>query len=306
VTGTETSIRVGSADGRLFLDVRGDAGAPPLLYLHGGPGLGCHEFMSWQGDRLSGRLRLIGLDQRGVLRSDPLRPGATLSEGDLVDDCEALREWLGVERWALLGHSFGGRVALRYAHRYPDRVSAVVFENPAWDVTETERLRLPAAAAIFEELGDTDAAAACRAVAAGRRNDLWESVELVSRLERHGRYHDLYVHQPAAREEFDRMVATNPYPREWRERGNRHGALLMETADVMVSVLPLLAGLRAPALLVKGMYDLVTGPGQLASFRSAVLHGVVEVFERSGHFVQLEEPERYAEVVGGFVRRYAR
>lgn len=262
--------------------------------------------MTWQGDRLAGRVRLIGLDQRGVLRRDPLDPTASPSEGDLVDDCEALRASLGLERWALLGHSFGGRLALRYAHRYPDRVSAVVFENPAWDVAETERLRLPAAAAIFDELGDDDSAAACRAVAAGPRKDLWESIELISRLGEHGRYHDLYVHQPAARDELDRISAANPYPREWRERGNRRGALLMEAADVTVSVLPLLAGLRAPALLIKGMYDLVTGPGQLAAFRAAVPHGLVEVFEQSGHFAQLEEPARYARAVSGFVRRHAR
>lgn len=304
MAGTQASLRIGSADGRLFLDVRGGAGAPPLLYLHGGPGMGCHQFMTWQGDRLSGRVRLIGLDQRGALDAEPPAAGALLSEGDLVDDCEALRESLGLARWALLGHSFGGRVALRYAHRYPDRVSAVVFENPAWDLAETERLQLPAAAVIFEELGDTDAAAACRAVAAGPRNNLWESIELIGRLGAHGRYHDLYVHQPAARQEFDRMAASNPYPKEWRKRGYRHGALLMEAAEV--SIMPLLAGLRAPALLIKGMYDLVTGPGQVAGFRTAVPHGVVEVFGESGHFVQLEEPARYAAAVGGFVRRHAR
>ena len=56
----------------LYADIRGDAGAPPLLFLHGGPGQGCHDFMALQGDLLAASVRLIGLDQRGVDRSAPL------------------------------------------------------------------------------------------------------------------------------------------------------------------------------------------------------------------------------------------
>lgn len=54
---------------RLYVEIHGDAAAPPLLYLHGGPGEGCYEFMLHQSQRLSGQLRLIGIDQReyGVL-----------------------------------------------------------------------------------------------------------------------------------------------------------------------------------------------------------------------------------------------
>src|ERR1700753_1273881 len=152
----DTDQWVGAADRRLFVDVRGDSEAPALLYLHGGPGMSCHDFMVWQGDRLSADLRLVGLDQRGVLRSDELRPGETVTEQDLVDDCELVRQALGIRRWAVLGHSFGGRLALRYAVSHPDQVAAVIFENPAWDVQETERMRLPAAAEIFAELGDLD------------------------------------------------------------------------------------------------------------------------------------------------------
>lgn len=104
---------------RLHVDERGAADATPLLYLHGGPGQGCFDFMACQGDRLAEDLRVIGVDQRGVLFSDPLPDGAMLTEDDLVDDIEALRRVLGIERWAVLGHSFGARLALRYAAGTP-------------------------------------------------------------------------------------------------------------------------------------------------------------------------------------------
>jgi proline iminopeptidase len=133
----------------LFADVRGDESAAPLLFLHGGPGQGAYEFMAIQGERLSPAVRLIGLDQRGVDRSAPLADSAGLTIADLVDDCEAVREALGIRRWAVLGQSFGGMLALRYAASHPASVSAVIFENPAWDVGLTVQAALPRVAARF-------------------------------------------------------------------------------------------------------------------------------------------------------------
>ena len=93
----------------LYADIRGDAAAPALLFLHGGPGQGCHDFMALQGDLLRRSLRLIGIDQRGVDRSAPMPEDArSLSMADLVEDCEAVRQALAIERWAVAGQSFGG------------------------------------------------------------------------------------------------------------------------------------------------------------------------------------------------------
>ena len=52
---------------------------------------------------------------------------------NLTADADALREYLGFEKWAVLGHSFGGHVALEYALRYPDRVSQLVLLDTGGD-----------------------------------------------------------------------------------------------------------------------------------------------------------------------------
>jgi proline iminopeptidase len=80
----------------LFVDDRGDAIAPALLFIHGGPGQSCYDFMQIQGDRLARRLRVIGVDQRGTLRSDPLPAEPALTAELLIADFEALRERLGI------------------------------------------------------------------------------------------------------------------------------------------------------------------------------------------------------------------
>ncbi|HEY3501193.1 MAG TPA: alpha/beta fold hydrolase [Actinocatenispora sp.] len=291
-------MRAATADGRLFLDVRGASDAPPLLYLHGGPGMGCDEFLGWQGDRLGTDLRVIGLDQRGVPPADPLDGDPPLDENDLVAACEALRESLGLDRWAVLGHAFGGRFALRYAHRHPDRVSAVVFENPGWDLVEAERLRLPAAAGLFDEIGDAVSAARCRQLATEDLTDRWEARSVVAELG--DRYLDLYVHTPEARAELDKALSRHGYP-----DGDGNRGWLLDTPDVMASMVPLLVGLTVPALLIKGRYDLTTGPEQIAGFRRHVPTGRVEMFDASAHFPQFEEPDRYATSVRAFVRAHS-
>ena len=278
---------------RLFVDTRGAPADPPLLYLHGGPGMSCHHFMAWQGDLLSRRLFVVGFDQRGVLRSDPLAAGETLTEDLLVEDCEALRDALDVPQWTVLGQSFGGRLALRYACRHPDRVRAVIFENPGWDLAETERQRLAVAAAIFAELGDHDRARRCRSLAT-EPVSFRETLELVGHLVEHDRYDDLYFHQPAARARWRETDAT-PFPDEQRSRAGAH---VEQVLDGMTEpLLPMLAGLTMPATLIIGGHDLVTGPAQVAAFERWVPHGQVRRFPNAGHFVQLEEPAAYAELV---------
>lgn len=281
---------------RVFVDLRGDPAAPPLLYLHGGPGNSCHQFMTAQGDRLAESRYVVGLDQRGVLRSDPLADGDVLTEDLLVDDCEAVRTELGIPRWAVLGHSFGGRVALRYALRHPVRVSGVLFENPCWDFDETERRRLPAAAAIFDEVGDAASAARCRELAARpRRFTGWrETVTLIGGLQEHDRYEDLYFARPQARARWQEIDAT-PFPDELLSRARAHSEQALD--GCLESLVPLLPGLAVPAELIIGGHDLVCGPRQVAAFRAGVADSRVHEFPQAGHFVVLEEPGSYADLV---------
>ena len=151
---------------RLFVDDRGDADAPPLLFIHGGPGQGCYDFMQSVGDSLAGRLRIIGVDQRGTLRSDPLPASPSLTVELLIADFEKLRKTLGLSSWAILGHSAGGHYALRYGTSQPESVSAAIFDCPCWDADLTERHRLPEVARRLAELGQLADAQRCRAFAA--------------------------------------------------------------------------------------------------------------------------------------------
>ncbi|PVE78880.1 alpha/beta fold hydrolase [Microbacterium testaceum] len=115
---------------RLYWETSGNPRGRPALYLHGGPGGGLGK--GGYRRRFDPELYLIiGLDQRGCGRSEPwacddLDSLSTQTMDHLLDDLEALREHLGVERWLLHGVSWGSTLALAYALEHPARVSEIV------------------------------------------------------------------------------------------------------------------------------------------------------------------------------------
>ena len=76
---------------------------------------------------LSQNFRVVVYDQRGHGRTIP--KGLDYSPSVMAEDLETLRQYLGIERFAIYGHSLGARTALAYANRYPNRVSAFIAED---------------------------------------------------------------------------------------------------------------------------------------------------------------------------------
>ena len=105
-------MRVELADG-VGLHVEELGEGPPLVVLHGGPGLDHTTFRPYL-DPLSEIVRLIYLDERGQGRSDRVDP-ATLSLEVFAQDVDRLAEALGLDSFALFGHSFGAIVATFHA-----------------------------------------------------------------------------------------------------------------------------------------------------------------------------------------------
>lgn len=104
--------------------------ARPLVILHGGPDFN-HSYLLPDLDRLACAFRLIYYDQRGRGKSSPgVAPDAVTIESE-VDDLDRLRQFFGLDAIAVLGHSWGGLLALEYATRHPDQVSHLILLNAA-------------------------------------------------------------------------------------------------------------------------------------------------------------------------------
>ena len=112
---------------RLFYRMEGN-GSDTLVVLHGGPGLNL-EGLRPDLRPLSHRHTLLYFDQRGSGRSempDTLR----LTAASMVEDIEALRRAFRLDRVTILGHSWGGSLAVLYAVQYPNRVRRMVLVGP--------------------------------------------------------------------------------------------------------------------------------------------------------------------------------
>ncbi|TKG71534.1 prolyl aminopeptidase [Prauserella endophytica] len=124
----------------IYWEVCGNPHGKPAVFLHGGPGGGSSPAHRRLFD--PARYQIVLLDQRGCGRSIPhsAEQAADLSANTtwhLVADLELLREHLGIDRWLVLGGSWGSTLALAYAQTHPGRVTELVLRG-IWTMRRKE------------------------------------------------------------------------------------------------------------------------------------------------------------------------
>lgn len=124
---------------RLHYTEWGATAAPAVVFLHGITG----HARTWDDEAraLADRFRVIALDQRGHGDSDPA-PDGDYSDGALLGDLEAFADALGLGRPSLVALSLGGRVAINYAGRHPERVARLVVVDIGPEIAPAGRARV--------------------------------------------------------------------------------------------------------------------------------------------------------------------
>jgi proline iminopeptidase len=117
--------RLDVGDGHhVYWEVSGNPEGWPVVVLHGGPGGGSTDrSRRWFHP---GYFRIVTFDQRGCGRSTPHAGIEHNTTKHLISDLESLRGVLGIDRWVLMGRSWGATLALAYAEQHPNRVAAIV------------------------------------------------------------------------------------------------------------------------------------------------------------------------------------
>ncbi len=116
--------------GRIYVSVSGDLKAPrpPLVIAHGGPGSTHRAYL--EALALADDRAVILYDQLDSGRSDWPQDPANWTVPRFVDELEAIRAALGVGRWHMLGHSWGGTIALEYGARGPAGLASLILASP--------------------------------------------------------------------------------------------------------------------------------------------------------------------------------
>jgi proline iminopeptidase len=116
-----------SAIHEIFVAEYGNPEGKPVVLVHGGPGGGSNATMPRFHDPAAHRI--VVFDQRGSGQSTPHAEIEENTTWDLVGDMEAIRRHLNIERWQLLGGSWGSCLSLAYAETHPDRVSELILRG---------------------------------------------------------------------------------------------------------------------------------------------------------------------------------
>lgn len=112
---------------QIYWEECGNPNGKPILFLHGGPGMGT---MPYQRSFFNPKLyRIILFDQRGCGKSLPFSKLEQNTIWDLVADIELLRKHLGVERWVVFGGSWGSTLGLTYAIQHPQPVKGLILRG---------------------------------------------------------------------------------------------------------------------------------------------------------------------------------
>ncbi|QHW34717.1 alpha/beta hydrolase [Paenibacillus rhizovicinus] len=251
----------------LYIEEFGRSNEEVLLYLHGGPGASCIDFTCRQAIALSGALHVIAIDQRGVCRSDRLREEETFGIADIIADCEEIRTRLGFERWSVLGHSFGGYVAMKYALQHRGSVKSVLYEAPTFDIGRSMNAIINGALQVFERDHEPEHAEHCRQLL--NRNasarELWQSVGKLWRL-LGPRKDELYFHgiEPS---DYSMIMEQSGEMQNERTDASVHARKLEEEGVMFESLLPLMLLVDQPSLLLAGMILFAARPMGLSFCR---------------------------------------
>ena len=112
---------------QLYIEESGNPSGIPVLFVHGGPGGGCDKRCRQFFD--PDRYRIILFDQRGAGQSTPHADLSNNNTQSLVEDIEAIRLFLDVDRWVLFGGSWGSTLSLVYAQTYPQQVMGLILRG---------------------------------------------------------------------------------------------------------------------------------------------------------------------------------
>lgn len=298
----------------IWYDIYGAEHSDTLLYLHGGPGASCLDFVN-QAKALSRKMKVIIFDQLGVLRSDAIAESESYSMEYQVEMIEEMRKILGIEKWSVLGHSYGGMLAVLYASACPDSVHKIILECPSLWFEDSARSTAEYLSEHIHSLNDGEAVKLWEKVRFADYQDKTEVVWDLSALLGYVTDMELrfYLHGITL-EEYEMSMDTTDIANEMWSKGEQHLKKLLEAQPepagsaqkkVMITdnLLPVIPGIAAPMLLINGKYDPACTRNQIEYIMNNAQNVTQAVFEDSGHFPRLEEAEKYTNTVLSFLDR---
>lgn len=282
-------MRAKIRDTKIYFDIEGAALVPdgdrmqekPIAFMiHGGPG-GDHTSYKPTFSPLSQKLQLVYFDHRGQGRSARGAKESYTLENN-VEDMEALRQYLGIDKIVVIGASYGGMVALSYAISYPENVQSLIVIATAGSYRFLELAKVNLA-----QKGTKEQQAIAQL--------LWD-----------GKFED----EGQLKKYFQVMMSmySITYKPETPVKSWNRSILSPDAINVAFrgflrsyNVLDQLHKITAPTLVIAGKHDWICPPELSAEIAAAIPNTDLRIFENSGHLIRVDEPEALVDTIMSFL-----
>lgn len=250
----------------------------PLLVLSGGPGTDS-RYMQVGGalDELAKSRQVIFFDQRGTAASAAANGSETIAK--YVEDIEAVRKAAGAKRVSLLGHSFGGYLAIAYTAKHPDKVQALVLADSAPPKLSDLKCLL---ATMYPDR--IEAWRTKRATLADNNKSSESAIFMSMEFVSDRAYRD-YLSVVA--DHRDNIVVNNTLRKD------------MDKLDYW----PQVRAFKLPTLILHGRFDAVVASENGWQLHQAIPGSRFHVIERAGHLPHAEQPKEFLAAVAEFLNQ---
>lgn len=268
----------------------------PVFFIPGGPGNN-HAYLHGY-HTLKDSFQLVYMDFLGRGKSDTAKTRSEYTVANDVEQMEAIRKALKLEKITVLGHSYGSLVAQAYAIKYPQNTKRLIIADgfhSGW---------------MWQENCDNSN----RCIKAGYP-EVWEKLMKIraegavsidpAHQELYGKvpYGYLYCFNPTLRFLLPKDHSTTMSSIVYYQMVGRDGDFIIGGDIANFDVRKQLKDLKMPVLILAGRYDRVSTPEMVMLYKQYCPQAQLEMFERSGHNPQVEEPEKTMKVVRAFLRK---
>lgn len=263
--------KIGIGDCNLYCEQEGEG--VPLVLINGGPG-GTHHCFHPHFSRARDFARIIYYDQRGCGLSD-YKPGKEYSVEQAVDDLEYLRQALNIEKWVVLGFSYGGFLGQCYATKYPENLKGLVLVGSSMgflDLSLASRDQEFISSQEREKLNQI------------KRTPGLSLAQIVYNLQLNGDWKRQSYYRPS-REDIARMALY-----EWvhDENFRRNGP-----SESEVDLQGAFENCPIPTLIFEGKWDMSWSADKPHCLHRNHPNAKLVIFKESGHSIFEDEPEAF-------------
>jgi proline-specific peptidase len=281
------SARLRVDGGSIWYRVTGTGTALPVVLLHGGPGVNSYYLKSMEA--LGDERAVIRYDQLGGGKSDPLTDTTRMTIAHFVEELEALRAHLGIEKFHVYGHSWGTILGLEYYRAHPDRVASLILASPAIDIPAWEQNARRLLATLPDSMQ--------KAVAMREKEGKFEEADYQAAV---GEFYNRFVWRKPVQADLDSTMASMNQQIYMFMQGPSEftitGTLKQYNATGF------LPQVKVPLLYTVGEFD-EANPEIVKGFAAKTQGAQVAVIPGAAHLVQWDNPEENLRVVREFLRK---